>query len=348
MEEKPDIKIVFDENLPDNFLVREIMKRAERFSVEVIEGDYTEEGATGRLYLSSQKGFIRPCPCSRKYRCCNYFTIDTIEGCLYDCEYCALKIFIDRTKILIKVDVDEMIMEMRRFMEMAHSKGRTIRIGTGELSDSLALEWIAPFAPILIEETKDSESLILEFKTRSTEISTLIGLPHNSRTTVSFSLSTEYLKDVLERNTPSIGERILAAKRLLEDNYRVGFHLDPIIYYDSYERDYEGTIRLISENIPYEAISWISMGTIRFNPDLINEFRSPVLFGEYVLDADKKYRYPYILRKEIYKKVYRLIRDYLGSRVRVYLCMESDSMNEAILLKRFRTDDEMNRYIISL
>jgi len=347
MEDKPNIKIVIAEDIPRNSLTNEILRRAQKHNIEITEGDHSKRTEnTTLLYLSNQKGFLRPCPCSRRYRCCNYFTIDTIEGCIYDCEYCALKTFIDRTRILIKVDIDEMIQEVRRFEEMITQKDKFIRIGTGELSDSLALEWIAPYAPILIAETRGSKNIFLEFKTKSTEILSLLDLPHNPNTTISFSLSTNYIHRSLEGGTPNIEQRILAAKRLVEKNYRVGFHFDPIIFYESYEKDYESTIESISKNIPEEAIGWISLGTIRFTPSLIDEFESPLLFGEYILDAEKKYRYPFVLRKDIYRRINRIIRDYIGKNVRIYLCMESDSMNELVLSTRFGTDEEMNRYIL--
>ncbi|MCX7957513.1 MAG: hypothetical protein N3B13_00505 [Deltaproteobacteria bacterium] len=347
MEKESRPVIIIDNNTPKNLFVEGIRQRAKAYGIDIIDNtDYLSEKRHHRLiYISPQKGFIRACPCSRKYRCCNYFTIDTIEGCIYNCEYCILKGFIDNSKILIKADTDELISELNNFKDSLSLKNLTIRIGTGELSDSLALEHIAPFAPILIEETKNKDRIILEFKTKSANVDTILNLPHNPRTTISFSISTTYLHNRLEPDTPSPSERLSAAKRCTEYSYKVGFHFDPIIFYKDYARDYEDIIRKLSLSIPGEAINWISLGTIRFNPVMLDIFTSDILFGEYITDAEKKMRYPLYIRKNIYKTISDIIRTYLGNDIKIYLCMESDNLTRIILGKSFKSNEELNRYI---
>ncbi len=347
MEEKSNIKIVIDENSPRNQFVKDIIARATKKGIRIYEGKINKTVKNEQiLYLSSQKGFIRPCPCSRKYRCCNYYTIDTIEGCIYDCEYCILKSFIDTSHILIKADIDELLLEIRNFNNMISSKRFMRRIGTGELSDSLAFEEIVPFAPILIEETRESEHLILEFKTKSNNIGTILNIPHNPKTTISFSMTTSFLHKELEAGTPNPNERLLAAKRCIDNSYKVGFHFDPITFYNGFKEDYQKLIADISKTIPADAINWISFGTIRFNPEMIDIFKSPLLFGEYISDAEKKMRYPFYLRKDIYKFFANSINEHFHNKVRIYLCMESDDLNKLIIGRDFKTDEDMNRYII--
>lgn len=347
MEKKSHIKIVIDINSPKNNFVKEIINRATKNGVEISESIESNSGNLKKIiYVSPQKGFIRPCPCSKKYRCCNYFTIDTVEGCIYDCEYCILKSFLDNSKIVIKADIDELVSEIRELKDRLLSSRRILRIGTGELSDSLALEDIAPFAPILIEETKDCNNLILEFKTKSNKVDGLLNLSHNKLTSISFSMTTPYLQNLLEIGTPSINERIASARRCVEHSYRVGFHFDPIIYYNNFEYDYDTLIKNISQNIPAEAISWISLGIIRFNQSMLDQFKSPLLFGEYIIDLEKKMRYPFNIRKQIYRTILNLINHYFNSQVKLYLCMELDIMNQIVLGREFNTDEDLNRYIL--
>ncbi len=347
MEKQPDLKIVIDAKSPQNDFTEEIIRRAKRNDIEIYDNlsGLSDMQGSKILYISSQKGFIRPCPCSRKYRCCNYFTIDTIEGCIYDCEYCILKGFIDNSKISIKADTGNLLLELREFTEHLKEKDLIIRIGTGELSDSLALEHIAPFAPILIEEMKNRDKTILEFKTKSANVDEILGIPHHPMTTVSFSMTTDYLHKRLEHGTPAPKERMLAAKKCTDHSYRVGFHFDPIIHYTDYESDYEKIIRELSLLIPEDAISWISLGTIRFNPVMLDIFGSDILFGEYITDAEKKMRYPLKLRHNIYKTISDIFRSYYSNNIRLYLCMESDILNNSVLGKSFRSDEELNRYI---
>lgn len=347
MGQQSDIKIIIDENSPNNRFVEEIKHRAEKKGIEILSCITSKITDTNPklVYLSPQKGFIRPCPCSRKYRCCNYFTIDTVEGCIYDCEYCILKSFLNNSRILLKVDIDELVSELRRFKDITNSRDTKIRIGNGELSDSLALENLAPFSSILIEETRSADKLILEFKTKSNNVDEILNLPHNPRTTVSFSMTTNFLYNTLEKSTASPEERLLAAKRCVEHSYRIGFHFDPIIYYDEYESDYEDIIRRLTSLIPSEAISWISLGTIRFNPVMLTIFNSQILFNEYIIDAEHKMRYPLYTRKKIYRTIYDLLKSYIKGKVAIYLCMESNTLTKSILGVSFRTDEELNKYI---
>lgn len=348
MERESGIKIVVEKNTPRNTLTATILNNACRNGVEVVDiGSFNEERGERIILLSGQLGFIRPCPCSRNYRCCNYLTIDTIEGCVYNCEYCILKTFLNQSCILIKTDIDALRDELQRLYSSLLQRDLVLRIGTGELSDSLALEDIVPYAPLLIDETRGMDRLILEFKTKSNKIENIIGLPHNSTTTVSFSMSTAYLQRRLEKGTPSIAERIKAAKLLIDHNYKVGFHFDPIISYPEFERDYADTIRSIAKEIPPDAISWISLGTLRFNKSLLDKIESPILFSEYIYDMEAKLRYPITTRKRIYQILRDMIAGYFQKKVRIYLCMELDSLNMKIIGRAFRSDIELNNYIIN-
>ncbi len=349
MERKSNIKIVLDDSTTANSLTEAILKNAQKLNIEIIKkSDSVKYNNNQLLLLSNQKGFIRACPCSRNYRCCNYFTIDTIEGCIFDCEYCILKTFIDPAFILIKTDIDSLRDEISSFYQKISDKNLTIRIGTGELSDSLALEDIAPYAPILIEEFRGKNNLILEFKTKSDKIDTILNLPHNPLTTVSFSITTDYLQKLIEKGTSPIEKRIETAKTLVKNNYRVGFHFDPIIFYNGYEKDYEKTICSIAKNISVDAISWISFGTLRFGKILIDRFESPFLFSEYINDMEGKYRYPISIRKHIYQTLKNIVDSYFGNNIRVYLCMELDSLNKSIIGRKFNTDLEVNNYIVGI
>ncbi|MCX7943927.1 MAG: hypothetical protein N2746_05400 [Deltaproteobacteria bacterium] len=350
MERQSNLKIGINIQSPKNNFVKEILRRAQLNNIDISEDvdTYSDNLRLKLLYISPQKGFIRPCPCSKKYRCCGYFTIDTIEGCIFECEYCILRSFIDSSKILIKADVDEMLSELNQFTSSLSKKGLRVRIGTGELSDSLALEHIIPFAPILIETTKNTDKVILEFKTKSDNVEEILELPHHPLTTISFSMTSTYLHQRLEIGTSSPTQRLLAAKRCTAHSYRVGFHFDPIIYYRDYVQDYEMIIRELASLIPLDAISWISLGTIRFNPIMLDKFTSDLLFGEYIMDKEKKMRYPLRLRIRMYKTILDLLRTYLGDKIKVYLCMELDMVNELILGKKFENNYVLSKYITNV
>ena len=82
-------------------------------------------------------------------------------------------------------------------------------------------------------------------------------------------------------------------------------------------------------------IAWISIGTLRFNPNVkpIIEARFPenkILDEELVLGFDNKLRYPYSLRREIYESMLRMLHKH-SKKLPIYLCMENSSMVRPLL-----------------
>jgi hypothetical protein len=62
-------------------------------------------------------------------------------------------------------------------------------LGTGELSDSLALDSVFPISPILISFFAQRDHAVLELKTKSAEVDHLPHLDHRKRTIISWSLN---------------------------------------------------------------------------------------------------------------------------------------------------------------
>ena len=86
-------------------------------------------------------------------------------------------------------------------------------------------------------------------------------------------------------------ERIEAARRCLEWGYRVGFHFDPLIDYEGCEEEYEATLKEIFSAVSPGKITWASVGSLRFMPELktIMERRFPkslLPYAEWVRGLD--------------------------------------------------------------
>src|SRR5215813_2562335 len=96
--------------------------------------------AKRKLFLAPHKGeFFKKCPGSNGQVCCNYYVINFASNCPMDCSYCYLQDYLASNpglKVFTNVDdliveADEMLGKHRRFF---------FRIGTGEITDSLALD----------------------------------------------------------------------------------------------------------------------------------------------------------------------------------------------------------------
>jgi spore photoproduct lyase len=200
-----------------------------------------------------------------------------------------------------------------------------LRIGTGQYSDSLALDKKTGFSRRLIEFFADQDIHLLELKTKSAEVDHLLDLDHKGKTVFAWSVNPEKIVKSDESGSVSLAERLNAAKKCSQAGYPVAFHFDPIIFYEGWDKDYKEVVDLIFSEIDSVGVAWISLGALRYHPDLP---RLRITQGETEMGEDGKVRYLKSLRIEIFKKMHELIR-FHSKKVYVYLCMESPAVWQA-------------------
>ena len=269
--------------------------------------------------------FVKPCPCTRDVVGCGYHVIHLGFGCPYDCSYCFLQQYSNSPGIVVNANIGSYIEALDVYLRKYRDK--RIRIGTGEFTDSLALDGITGYSKELVPFFA-RQNAVLELKTKSANVGNLAGLEHGGNTVVSWSLNPQKLIENEESGTASLRERLEAAKICRSAGYGVGFHFDPVIHYEGWEKDYELVVNDMFDAVPDPV--WISLGSLRFHRTLKNvvEARFPesgYIYGELVLGADKKMRYYPSLRKRMYENMSAWIKKRNAS-AEVYLCMEGADM----------------------
>src|SRR5918992_944864 len=289
-------------------------------------GDYFG-AAKRKLLLTKHRGdFFKKCPGSEGQVCCNYFVINFASNCPMDCSYCYLQEYLsDNAALKVFSNLGDLIDEADR--RLKKHRGVFFRIGTGEITDSLALEPLTGTVRELIPYFAEQPNVLLELKTKSDCIDGLMNLDSKGRVVVAWSMNPQRVIDLDEHGTASLRERLNAAHRCQEAGYRLGFHFDPIIEYPGWEIDYRAMIEKIFSTIDWRWLAWLSLGVLRNTPGLKRTIRerfprTKILTGEQVLCKDGKLRYFHPLRVEIYRKMVRWIRHHAPT-VKIYLCMES-------------------------
>ncbi len=262
---------------------------------------------------------------NKKYICCNVKVLQSVSNCPFDCTYCFLQNYLNDGTINIVGDIDALMAEVREKIE--REPWRLFRIGTWELGDSLALEKGTGQASRLILEFSVLKNAVLELKTKSDCVDSILHLDHHQRTVVSWSLNTEYVINKEEHRTAPLEKRLEAMHKVSEAGYLVGAHFDPMIIHEGGKEGYKKLIRLVFEAAPPERFAWISIGSLRFNPEMkkkmeINYPESNVTSSEMVLGDDGKMRYVKPLRLKLYHVLYKTLRKYVGSDHLIYFCME--------------------------
>ena len=290
--------------------------------------------AKKRLFLAKHKGeFLKKCPGSEGQVCCNYFVINFASNCPMDCSYCYLQEYLaDNPALKVFSNVGDLIDEADRTLKK--HRGVFFRIGTGEITDSLALEPYTGMVREILPYFAEQPNVLLELKTKSDCVDELLDLDPKGRVVVGWSMNPQRVIDADEQATASLDGRLNAARRVQNAGYRLGFHFDPMIEYPGWEADYCAMVDQTFATIDWRKLSWVSLGVLRDTPGLKRTMRdrfprSQLLTGEQVLCPDGKLRYYQPLRVSMYRQMVAWIRR-AAPTVKIYLCMESRQVWEQV------------------
>ncbi len=304
---------------------------------EAVSGSYPENLTAGKqhLLLCRNRGhFFKPCPATREYRCCEYQVLNIGMNCPMDCVYCILQAYLNKPWLTFFVNVNDLLAEMTT--AFTAEPGCFFRIGTGEFTDSLALDRFTQLSRTLVNFMAEQQQAVLELKTKSAVIHNLEGLEHKGRTVVSWSLNSTSIMAREEIRTATLEQRLAAARQCAEWGYRLAFHFDPIIEHPGWQQGYAETIKRLFEVVPAENIAWISMGALRYLPALKNigtgRFpQSRIFYQEFIEGLDGKSRYFRPHRVELYRHIYDLLKSRAHAKTCIYFCMESDEIWQEVM-----------------
>ena len=286
------------------------------------------------LHLMEYKGdFLKPCPGTKGYICCGYQILNIGLNCPLDCSYCILQSYFNMPNLRVFVNLKEKLGNVLSIID--GNPNRMFRLGTGEFTDSLAIDPITGWSNILLPSFSKRSNTVLELKTKTTHISNLISSEYRDRIIVSWSLSNPLVRARDEKGTKTIKERIEAARICQSEGFVLGFHFDPLIFHKNWESEYKKTFDLLSAKIDPKGIIWISMGSFRYMPELKAIIRkrhrkTSILDGEFVPGMDGKMRYFKPIRIELYSFIKEQLDEW-SKELGTYLCMESDEVWEKSL-----------------
>jgi spore photoproduct lyase len=340
MKYKPDFILIdrLVEHLPATQRILDKFKCVDTTVIEdvrAIKKPVDFSAAKKTLLITRNNGSaFKPCQgITPGHLCCNYWIIDLISNCPLDCSYCILQEYLQNNPLLtIYTNIDEIL--TRASMYIAERRDKKFRVGTGELSDSLALDHVTGFSKKLIEYFSCQPNVTLELKTKTANINHLLKLNHNGRTVIAWSVSPQRFIDEEEVGTASLEARFDAAKTVIHAGYSVAFHFDPVVLTENWEAEYKEVVEKIVQMFPAEKIAWISLGTLRFPHEMkdivMKRFpKSKIFYNEFV-PVNGKVRYFRPIREGMYKKILSWFAP-IKETVPIYLCMETKTVWQKIM-----------------
>jgi len=281
-----------------------------------------------RILVQPHKGqFFKQCPGgNQNSACCNYFVLNLGSQCHFNCSYCYLQSFLNTPYLVVYSNIDKALDELTAIAKQG--TGGKMRVGTGEVIDSLGLDPITDFSKLIMDHIYEYKNLGLELKTKSDFVDHLLDAPNKGETTISWSINPEHIVETEEHGTASCAGRLKAAKNCLDAGYKIGFHIDPVIWHPNWKENYKGLVDQITAQFSPSDVPYVSLGALRFQPEQRHIMKerfdraSYVNSGELFKSKDGKLRYDADLRSEMFKYIIDCFKEH-NRAWRIFLCMES-------------------------
>jgi spore photoproduct lyase len=323
-------RVILESAVAQSALAASLRKNLPGASFEIVERlPEAGERSPDVLEVVDFRGkFLKSCPGTRRYNCCGYRILHLGTNCYINCTYCILQAYLNQPNLRLFGNLEEMFGELSS--ALAEEPGRLHRIGTGEFTDSLLLDPFTGMSRTIVPFFAKTPNAVLELKTKTDFIGNLRGLEHGGHTIVAWSLNPEEVQKREEPLSATISERLEAARVCAGEGYYLAFHFDPIIDYPRWKSGYGETLDRLFDTVDPARIVWISLGALRFMPELkaIIKTRHPssrIVYGEFIRGLDSKSRYFRDIRAEFYSFIVDKIRK-VDPGLCVYLCMESDDV----------------------
>jgi spore photoproduct lyase len=349
MWQEKNISEIWDETLYSNLQG----KKLKQALIALVKNHYEKLKSQPSIYTKTKPSIkaIKPkliveqkdnlgfglCPvASPKTRCCNLLTLDAVESCGFDCSYCSIQSFYNGNKILF----DDKLKEKLEKIEL--DPDEFYHIGTGQSSDSLMWGNYNGILDDLVDFAKKYPNVMLEFKTKSDNISYFLDkkLPPNLLFT--WSINPQTIIDHEEHLTASLQRRLDAAKRLHDKGCLVGFHFHPMIHYEGYKEDYAEIFETVVRDFDPKRVALVSLGTLTFIKPVIKQIRSRD-FNSKILQipmvgASGKFSYPLDIKKEMFSFAYQSLKKW-HNEVYFYMCMEDHSLWKDVFGYEYPTNE---------
>ena len=142
-------KLFINQQVADHPMTRSIQSRLKLSAKTVQNAQQVYEAVSSApdpvqqgketLYLTQNRGaFLKSCPGTRHYTCCDYQILHIGSFCHMDCTYCVLQTYFHPPILQYFVNHEDLMAELDRVLGKSTNKIR--RIGTGEFTDSLIWE----------------------------------------------------------------------------------------------------------------------------------------------------------------------------------------------------------------
>ncbi len=295
---------------------------------EAVKKPYLQKRDNLNIFIAKKKGqLIKEAPAAYGTQSGKHYYFIHAYNCIYECSYCYLQGYFHSPDLVLFINYEEIANEITKLSK--ENPKQVLWFHAGEFSDSLALSHLTKEIPFYFNLFKNLPNSFLELRTKSVNIKEIINELPLKNIITTFSLSPSHSIREHDLKTPNLKSRLHAIKSLIELNFPIGIHLDPIIYSPHFENEYRELIIELYEILKnrMHLLHYISLGVVRFTKDVYRQMElnyptDSLLASEFIKGEDNKIRYPLPMRRYLLQKIKSIAIEQGIEENKLYFCME--------------------------
>ena len=190
----------------------------------------------------------------------NYY-FSHMLNCVYDCRYCFLQGMYRSAHYVLFVNYQDFIDELN--VKIRQHPDEAVHFFSGYDCDSLAFEAVTGFTGSFLPLFRSHSNALLELRTKSARISSLLNTEPANNVIVAFSLTPAEIANALEHKAPSMEKRLKALLRLQDAGWNIGLRFDPLIYDIHFKDRYKKLFDTVFAELNMERLHSVSLGSFR-------------------------------------------------------------------------------------
>lgn len=213
------------------------------------------------ILAKKNQNHVLPAPESYGLGGTRNFYFSHMLNCIYDCRYCFLQGMYQSANYVLFVNYEDFIDQIEATIKS--NSGEVCYFYSGYDCDSLALDPLSEFVKVYLPEFQKYHNAILELRTKSTQIRSLLDSEPQQNCVIAFSFTPKAVSVALEHKVPSIEKRIDAMRKLQDRGWNIGLRFDPVIYTDNFRDEYAELFQVIFSRLDNTKLHSVSLGVFR-------------------------------------------------------------------------------------
>lgn len=198
----------------------------------------------------------------------HFYYASSMMNCYYDCEYCYLQGMYPSGHLVVFVNPEVTFDAVDKLLEQ-HPVYLCIAYDT----DLLGAERFTGLLHKWAEFTRSRENLTVEVRTKSADIAVMEDVAPMKNMIFAWTLSPEEVVSQYEHGTPSVTQRLEAAKKAVDAGWNIRLCFDPMLHVSNFEEAYGNLFSQVKKWFNGSEIAGISLGVFRISKTYLKPMR---------------------------------------------------------------------------